>query len=221
VRRLSTRQESSQIASAISDVEKIMPVPQPKDQNLYTYGDYRKWPDDKRYEVIDGLAYAMSPAPAVDHQRIALHIAGKLLTALAGHPCQVLIAPLDVRLPRSQEPDDIIDIVVQPDVLVVCDPRKIDHKGVRGAPDLVVEVLSPSTAGHDQIRKRRVYERAGVREFWLVHPTDRVITIYRLENGAFASPDIREFDVPTPVAILPGVEIAWDELVARLGPIVD
>lgn len=198
-----------------------MAQPQQNDQKLYTYGDYRTWGDDKRYELIDGLAYAMSPAPSVDHQRIALHIAGKLLAALTGHPCQVLIAPLDVRLPRNRESDDLIDVVVQPDVLVVCDPAKIDHKGVRGAPDLVVEVLSPSTASHDHLRKRRVYERAGVGEFWLVHPSDRMVTIYQLQNGVYGAPDIRTLESPTPVGVLPGVEIAWDELLERLGPMED
>jgi len=103
----------------------------------------------------------------------------------------------------------------------VCDAAKIDRRGVRGGPDLAVEVLSPSTASHDHIRKRRLYERAGVKEFWLVHPKEQLVTIYHLQNGVYGAPDIRTLEEPTPVAVLPGVEIVWDELLARLGPVVD
>lgn len=90
---------------------------------------------------------------------------------------------------------------------------------MRGAPDLVVEVLSPSTASHDHVLKRRVYERAGVREYWLVHPTDRMVTIYRLAGAEYGKPDVQELTGETPVGVLPGVSIAWDALVARLPPV--
>lgn len=86
-------------------------------------------------------------------------------------------------------------------------------------PDLVVEVLSPSTAGHDHVLKRRVYERAGVREFWLVHPTDRMVTIYRLVDGQYGKPDVQELEGETHVAALAGVVVAWDALVERLPPV--
>ena len=94
--------------------------------------------------------------------------------------------------------------------------RKIDRRGVRGAPDWVLEVLSPSTAAHDQIAKRRTYERAGVREYWLVHPGDRTLTVYLLDNGQYGRPEIYELKDATPIGVLPGVSIAWDALVARL-----
>ena len=87
---------------------------------------------------------------------------------------------------------------------------------MRGAPDFAVEVLSPSTASHDHVRKRRVYERAGVREYWLVHPTDRIVTLYRLENGKFGTPDVCELSGETPVGVLPGVTISWDDLIRRI-----
>ena len=128
----------------------------------------------------------------------------------------MLIAPVDVRLPRGDEADDDIDTVVQPDVMLVCDPTKIDRRGVRGAPDWVVEVLSPSTAARDQIAKRRIYERAGVREYWLVHPGDRTLTVYALIDGQYGRPDIYELKDQTAIGVLPGVAIAWDALVARL-----
>ena len=182
----------------------------------YTYADYLQWPDETRYELIDGKAFLMSPAPLVEHQEIAGEVFRQLANQLDGQPCRPYIAPVDVRLPRKFEADAAIDTVVQPDVLVVCDPSKIDRRGVRGAPDWVLEVLLPSTAAHDQIAKRRTYERAGVREYWLVHPGDRTLTVYVLENGQYGRPEIYELKDETPIGVLPGVSIAWDALVTRL-----
>lgn len=182
----------------------------------YTYADYLQWPDETRYELIDGEAFLMSPAPLVEHQEIAGEVFRQLANQLDGKPCRPYIAPVDVRLPRADEADAAIDTVVQPDVLVVCDPGKVDRRGVRGAPDWLLEVLSPSTAAHDQIAKRRTYERAGVREYWLVHPGDRTLTVYVLDNGQYGRPDIYELKDETPIGVLPGVSIAWDALVERL-----
>ncbi len=182
----------------------------------YTYADYLQWPDETRYELIDGEAFLMSPAPLVEHQEVAGEVYRQLANQLDGKPCRPFIAPVDVRLPRKDETDAAIDTVVQPDVLVVCDPSKIDRRGVRGAPDWLLEVLSPSTAAHDQIAKRRTYERAGVREYWLVHPGDRTLTVYVLDNGQYGRPEIHELKDATPVGVLPGVSIAWDALVERL-----
>ena len=187
-----------------------------RDDAHHTYGDYLTWPEDVRYELVDGVAYMMAPAPAISHQDIAGEVFRQAANALAGSPCRVLIAPVDVRLPKANESDDMIDTVVQPDVLAVCDPAKLSERGVRGAPDWILEVLSPSTAGHDQVRKRRIYEQAGVREYWMVHPTDRVLTVYRLESGAYGKPDVQMLEGATPIGVLPGVVIAWDELAARL-----
>ena len=182
----------------------------------YSYADYLTWPDDARYELIDGEAFLMAPAPLIEHQEVAGEVFRQLANQLDGKPCRPYIAPVDVRLPRNDEADAAIDTVVQPDVLVVCDPSKIDRRGVRGAPDWLVEVLSPSTAAHDQIAKRRTYERAGVREYWLVHPGDRTLTVYALIDGQYGRPDIYELKDHTPIGVLPGVSIAWDALVTRL-----
>lgn len=178
----------------------------------YTYRDYLTWPDDVRCELIDGVAYMMSPAPILAHQDVAGEIFFQAKQALRGKPCRAMIAPLDVRLPRHDEADENTDVVVQPDVLVVCDPNKLDRRGVRGAPDWVVEVLSPSSASRDQIEKRRIYERHGVLEYWLVHPTDRILTVYRLENGEYGKPDIFKLEGSTPVGVLPGVSIDWEAM---------
>ena len=182
----------------------------------YTYADYLTWPDDARYELIDGEAFLKAPAPLIEHQEVAGEVFRQLANQLDGKPCRPYIAPVDVRLPRKDEADAAIDTIVQPDVLVVCDPSKIDRRGVRGAPDWLVEVLSPSTAAHDQIAKRRTYERAGVREYWLVHPGDRTLTVYALIDGQYGRPEIYELKDHTPIGVLPGVSIAWDALVARL-----
>lgn len=187
-----------------------------KDRESHTYGDYLNWPDDVRYELIDGDAYLMSPAPDLPHQDVAGEIYFQTRQALQGKSCRAFIAPVDVRLPKAQEADDSIDTVVQPDVLVVCDGNKLDKRGVRGAPDWVVEVLSPSTAGHDQIKKRQLYERHGVREYWLVHPVDQVLTIYSLADGEFGKPQLYQLEGETQVGILPEIVIRWDELAARL-----
>ena len=187
-----------------------------RDAAYHTYGDYLDWPEDVRYELIDGVAYLMAPAPTVRHQEIAGEIFRQIANALEGKPCRVLIAPVDVLLPKADEADARVDTVVQPDLLVVCDESKIGERRVRGAPDFVVEVLSPTTASHDMVIKRRLYERHGVREYWLIHPIDRVLTLYRLEGAEFGKPDTLELKGETPIQALPGVVIEWDRLMARL-----
>lgn len=189
-----------------------------RDHARHTYGEYLTWPEAERYQIIDGEAYLMAPAPTVRHQLIVGEIHRQLANALDGSPCQVLVAPVDVLLPKADEADEAVDTVVQPDVLVVCDPGKLRERNVRGAPDLVVEVLSASTSALDQVEKRRHYERSGVREYWLVHPLDRVLTLYRLEDGRFGMPQTQPLEGVSPVGILPGVAIEWDKLVARLPP---
>jgi Uma2 family endonuclease len=190
-----------------------------RDQHHYTYADYRTWPDDVRYELIDGAAFMMAPAPSVDHQTLAFEVGRQLGNALEGHPCRVLMAPVDVLLARADQADqddDSVDTVVQPDVLVVCDPQKVTPRGIRGAPDWVLEVISPASASHDQIVKLAAYERAGVREYWLAHPSDRVLTIYRLDGSAYGRPQIVELTGETAVGVLAGVTIRWEPVVARL-----
>ncbi len=189
-----------------------------RDDRRYTYADYLTWNDDQRWELIDGVAYAMSPAPSYRHQDLAGPIYAQLLSALEGTGCRPYIAPFDVRLPGVDEADDAITDVVQPDIAVACDLAKLDRQGLRGAPTVVIEVLSPSTAGHDHIRKRRLYERAGVREFWLVHPTDLVVFIYRLQGEQFGNVDVRKLEETTEFAALADVAIDW-AFIEELPPI--
>ena len=187
-----------------------------RDATRHTYGDYLHWPKDVRYELIDGQAYLMAPAPSLDHQEIAGQIYRQASALLDATACRVFVAPVDVLLPDADEADEAVHTVVQPDVLVVCDPTKLDARRVRGAPDWVVEVLSPATAAYDQGLKRAAYERAGVREYWLVHPTDRVVSVYRLQDGAYAKPEVSAMAGETPVGALPGVVIDWARVIRRL-----
>lgn len=187
-----------------------------KTDEHYTYRDYLTWPDDVRCELIDGKVYMMTPAPLLSHQDVVGEIFRQTANQLQGKPCRTLMAPVDVRLPKSAEADEDTDTTVQPDVLVVCDSSKLDRRGVRGAPDWVVEVLSPSTASRDQIEKRRLYELHGVREYWLVHPIDRLLTVYRLIDGEYGKPEIFELQGLTAITVLPDVVIDWNLLTPYL-----
>jgi Uma2 family endonuclease len=187
-----------------------------RDPDLHTYGDYRGWPEDQRYELIDGVAYAMAPAPSRQHQRLAFELAREIADALEGSGCEVNVAPFDVRLPEADEADDAIATVVQPDISVVCDPSRLDDRGCRGAPDWIIEVLSAGTAGHDQVRKLALYERHGVKEYWLVHPVDRVLIIYRLEDGAYGRPVVSELTGRSNCRACADVEVDWARVVQGL-----
>jgi Uma2 family endonuclease len=189
-----------------------------RDHRRYTYADYRSWPEDVRYELIDGAAFLMAPAPSLDHQTLAFEVGRQLGNALEGRPCRVLLAPVDVLLASDDRAADAVDTVVQTDVLVVCDPAKLTPRGVRGAPDWVMEVISPASASHDQTVKLAAYERAGVREYWLAHPGDRVLTIYRHDGTAYGRPKIMELAGETASDVLPGVTVRWEPVLARLLP---
>jgi len=154
----------------------------------FTYGDYRTWPDFERWELIDGIAYDMSPAPSRSHQELVTEFIYQFRRYLQDKPCRIYAAPFDVRLPQGDEADDEIDTVVQPDLVVVCDRSKLDEKGCRGAPDLVIEILSPYTAHKDLNEKFRLYERVGVKEYWIVHPLDRTVMLFRREGEGFGRP---------------------------------
>jgi Uma2 family endonuclease len=183
-----------------------------RDSEYHTYADYLGWPENVRYELIDGVAYLMAPTPVRLHQEFVGELLYQVRAALEGKPCRVYIAPFDVRLPRGNEVDERVDTVVQSDLLVVCDSSKLDERGMRGAPDWVVEVLSPSSASHDQTVKLAAYERARVPELWLVHPTDRVVTVYRLEGSAYGRPTVQEIVGALSVGTLPDIRIDWERV---------
>jgi len=184
-----------------------------RDVLYHTYADYLTWPEGLRDELINGAAYVKEPpAPSRSHQQVVGELYFQIRLALEGKPWEAYLAPFDVRLPKAGEVDAKIDTVVQPDVLVVSDLGKLDQRGMRGAPDWLAEVLSAATASHDQTIKLPVYERAGVLEVWFVHPTDRVLTIYRLEEGRYGRPTVLAMKGRTPIGAIPGVIIDWDRL---------
>jgi Uma2 family endonuclease len=188
-----------------------------RDTHYHTYADYLVWSNTYGDELIDGTAYVREPpSPSYSHQGIVVELCRQAANALEDKPCRVLVAPFDVRLPKSTEEDDLVDTVVQPDVFIVSDLKKIDARGVRGAPDWVAEVLSPSTASHDQTRKLSAYERAGVREYWLIDPIDRTLTIYQLEAGCYGRATILELKGRTQLTAVSGVTIDWVRVLAKI-----
>lgn len=188
-------------------------------QTGFTYADYLGWPDGERWELIDGQAYAMSPAPSNFHQLIVGELFASIHAYFRSKPCRPFVAPFDVRLPTAGTAHDQIDTVVQPDISLVCQPEQLkDNHGCLGAPDWVIEVLSPSTAVHDQRTKRALYERHGVAEYWLVHPGDRSVTIYRLENGAYGKPLVFGSEDECGPAAFPDLRIAVAGVFTDLPP---
>jgi Uma2 family endonuclease len=188
-----------------------------RDTHYHTYADYLTWSRSYGDELINGTAYVREPpSPSRSHQRIVVELCRQAANALEGESCHVYVAPFDVRLPKSTEEDDQVDTVVQPDVLIVSDLRKLDARGMRGAPDWVAEVLSPSTARHDQTVKLSAYERAGVREVWFIDPVDRTLTIYQLEAGYYGRATTLELKGRTTLTAVPGVTIDWARVIAKM-----
>jgi Uma2 family endonuclease len=174
-------------------------------KEIFTYGDYETWPEDQRWELIDGVPYDMTPAPSRRHQEIlgALHL--QFAAYLKGKPCRVYLAPFDVRLPEGPEEEAKIKTVVQPDLTVICDRTKLDDKGCKGAPDLAIEITSPHTAAKDAKIKLALYEKAGVREFWLVEPADATVMVFTLNNNKkYGEPKIFETGDLVSVGIFSG-----------------
>ncbi len=178
----------------------------------YTYADYFKWKFEERVELIKGKLFNMSPVPNNLHQKLSGDIYGYLWSFLRGNKCRVYSAPFDVRLPRKSEEDKDILTVLQPDICVVCDPSKLDERGCIGAPDIVVEILSPGNNTKELKNKYEVYEESGVKEYWVVSPQDNTFIIYTLIDGKYdASRLMVAGDIVTS-SVLEGFSIALDEL---------
>jgi Uma2 family endonuclease len=181
----------------------------------YTYADYLTWLDDKRRELIDGFIHLMS-APIRRHARASSKINYRIDTFIDKRKgkCHVYFAPFDVRLPIHGSTDDnMVYDVVQPDICVVCDMSKLDDKGCIGAPDLIVEVLSPSTLKYDWNYKYNLYEKAGVREYWIADPKAKTIAVFLLQpDGQYDLGTVYEEGQKAPVYILEGLEIDIDEI---------
>jgi len=164
------------------DEREYQQVEEPDASLNYTYADYMQWKFKERLELIKGKIMKMG-APATLHQKVAGNLYFQLYGYLRGNPCFVFIVPFDVRLPvKNRKKDNQITTVVQPDLGVICDATKIDARGCCGAPDLVVEVLSPGNSRHEVRTKYEVYEEAGVKEYWLIHPTEETVAVFLLNE---------------------------------------
>lgn len=152
----------------------------PNDSEKYTYADYLNWEEGKRLELIDGEVFNMSPAPSRRHQQVLRELSTVFTIFLREKECEVFFAPFDVRLLVDNKQDDEINNVVQPDLSIVCDQEKLDDKGCNGAPDMIIEILSPSSVKLDRWEKYQLYERSGVKEYWLVDPINESVEIHLL-----------------------------------------
>lgn len=177
----------------------MAPLPQ---EERYTFADMLQWDDNIRYELYYGVPVALA-SPSDIHQEISGEIHYQLKDYLRGRTCKVYSAPFDVRLfEESGDAPQDVDIVLQPDIMVICDGNKIDRRGVHGAPDLVIEVVSPGTARYDKLIKFNLYRRAGVREYWIVDPASRTVCVYILEGGRYHSGTVYPADSSVPVSVL-------------------
>ncbi len=175
----------------------------------YTYADYFTWQFQDRVELILGKVFRMSPAPSSKHQHAVSVLHGTIYQYLKGKPCRVFPAPFDVILPLQKVKNN----VVQPDVTVICNPAIITEKGCDGVPDLVMEIVSKSSVTRDLHEKYKLYEQAGVKEYWIVHPQDRTLVIFKLNPEGMYQPSkpLTNGDIATS-QILPGLAVDLDEL---------
>jgi len=180
----------------------------------YTYADYLTWQLNEWVELIRGKVRLMSPAPKRAHQDITRNIEFSIMRFLQGKSCKMYHAPFDVRLSRTTPNGDAsIETVVQPDICVICDPQKLDERGCLGAPDWIIEILSPGNTARDTKEKFDLYEEAGVREYWMVTPEQKNVVVYVADEAGHYQLH-GEFYTPgsIPVATLPELQLEWVEV---------
>ena len=179
----------------------------------YSYADYLTWKFDEFVELIRGKVMRPMAGASRRHQRYSVRMSSKIYNYVENSACEVFTAPFDVRLVKSgASGDQQIRTVVQPDILVVCDPGKLDERGCVGAPDWIIEIVSPGNTAHDTKTKFDLYEENGVREYWIVYPGLKTITAYVLDNEAYKLTS--EYIEPglMPVTTLPGLALEWAEI---------
>ena len=183
----------------------------------YTYADYLTWQFDEMVELIRGKVFRMSPAPNRYHQEISSQLHIIIGSYLRKKPCKVYHAPFDVRLPlpAKQQTPNKIDTVVQPDICVVCDLTKLDVQGCIGAPDWIIEILSPATSKKDLTEKFDIYQHAGVQEYWVVYPFEKTVSVFQLDpTGTYQLARITPFveGEMVPVGVFEGFEVDLGEV---------
>jgi Uma2 family endonuclease len=180
-----------------------MSIPERKKEKNVTYQDYLTWPDAERWEIIHGEPWAMTPAPSIRHQRIVGRLFARLAQRFSVGPCVPFVSPIDVVLDETN--------IVQPDIILVCNPGLITEANIQGAPDLAMEVVSPSTILIDKREKKRLYERFGVREYWIIYPDDELVDRFLLKNDLFRGPDTFNWNERITLGLFPDLEIPlWE-----------
>ena len=176
----------------------------------YTYSDYLYWQFSERVELIKGFIRKMSPRPNRFHQTLSRNITGLLFNSFKNHRCKIYVAPFDVRIPIPSKKKDTT--VVQPDLCVVCDPSKLDDQGCNGAPELMIEILSPNNSKHDLDTKFKLYQEAGVLEYWIVEPVEKMLLVYTLINGKYIglAPQTEGENIQS--TLFPNLEIAIEDV---------
>ena len=183
----------------------------------YSYANYLNWLFQDRVELIKGKIFKMSPAPSRVHQEISRNIFNPIANFLKNQSCKVYSAPFDVRFPKESKEDKNVFTVLQPDICVVCDRSKLDDRGCIGAPDLVVEILSPGNTKVELLHKYQVYQEFGVKEYWVVSQSDQSILIYTLnEFGKYQPSKILTLSEKVTSSVLPGFELALDDVFSDL-----
>ncbi|GAB3940253.1 Uma2 family endonuclease [Spirosoma harenae] len=181
-------------------------------KGTYTYADYLKWQFDESVELIQGKLYRMSPTPRRAHQLAVSHLLVDISNFFGNKSCEIYTAPFDVRLPvRNERKPDQLHTVVQPDICVICASSKLDDAGCLGAPDWIIEITSPRTTKNDFNEKFNLYEESGVREYWIVQPKEKTVSVYVLEDGRYALVDVYESD-EIPSCIFPELVISHERI---------
>jgi len=175
-----------------------MAIPVKKEK--YTYGDYLNWSENETWEIIDGVPYLMSPAPSRIHQEIIGELFLQIGNYLRGKSCKVYVAPFDVVLIEKNEKEEDSMNVVQPDITIVCDKEKLNDKGCKGSPDMVIEIVSPSTASQDYVKKLNLYEKYGIKEYWIVNHKNNNIFVYTLDNNGQYS-EVQVYNIKDEISV--------------------
>ncbi|MGE4273631.1 MAG: Uma2 family endonuclease [Desulfitobacterium sp.] len=173
----------------------------------YTYSDYLRWPEDERWEIFGGVP-VMQSAPSWQHQAVLGELFRQFSNYLQGKPCQAFTAPFDLRLPETNEEDENTTFVVQPDVTVICDKKGLKGTGYCGNPTLIIEISSPSTARNDKVLKFNRYEKAGVKEYWIVELEGKFVSVFTLQkNNRYGRPEVYTETAKVKISVFPDFEV--------------
>ncbi|MDQ8006266.1 MAG: Uma2 family endonuclease [Pedobacter sp.] len=193
--------------------EKVYSVNELDESLTYSYANYLNWFFDERLELIKGKIYKMSPAPSRYHQKVSGAIHTQFAIFLKKHSCELYAAPFDVRFPSGNKEDRNIYTVLQPDICVVCDKSKLDERGCLGAPDLVIEILSPGNNKKELLYKYKIYEEFGVKEYWIVSLSDKTVLRYTLnEDGKYVPSKLFTLSEEVSSSVLPGFVLKLDDV---------